>query len=285
MANLLRQTKDEINSNQKRAEALKKDCKRLVVQLNTLSQQLQYPTKEDVLTSNERKLILFLTAQAIQQKRLTPYVVKISDLPKIMGIKLSGGTYRKRLIKTLENLAYKKFNIVHQPHTTMLWIQLPIFHPKEHTVELRLHNDLKPFIDVGPKDPRTIFRYNEIICLQKKHSVDLYLLLCSAAELGKWKESAKNFSALIGGAYSRFSDIEEYVLAPSVEEINQKTNIFVTYKLVTKKRKVTAIEFEIKDNRREKIARTRKKKKQAKRQNVLDDNMIKKGRRYTSNPR
>ncbi len=119
MANLLRQTKDESNSNQKRAEALKKDCKRLVVQLNTLSQQLQYPTKEDVLTSNQRKLILFLTAQAIQQKRLTPYVVKISDLPKIMGIKLSGGTYRKRLIKTLENLAYKKFNIVHQPHTTV----------------------------------------------------------------------------------------------------------------------------------------------------------------------
>ncbi len=55
-----------------------------------------------------------------------------------------------------------------------------------------------------------------------------------------------------------------------MEEINQKTNIFVTYKLVTKKRKVTAIEFGIKDNRREQIAREKKKEKTSKISKCID---------------
>lgn len=48
-------------------------------------------------------------------------------------------------------------------------------------------------------------------------------------------------------SYNRFPDLRRYVLEPAMKEINEYTDIDVSYREILKGRKVIKLEFHIKD--------------------------------------
>ena len=217
-----------------------------VVQASSLSQNIAYPDKSQVLSSFERKIILFLVAWAQQHgESFQPCTIKIKLLGELIGFGLGGGVSYQRLKEDIQNLGEKHFLLSYQPAIQRRWMKKPVFHPGDETVTLCLHQDLEPFVLRLGELPRTKFCYDNIFPLKKKHSVDLYLLLRSAFKSGHWIESMEHFSKLLGNAYAGFCMLETHVLLPSIKEINETTDLIVSYTPFYEKRKVIKLEFKI----------------------------------------
>ena len=211
-----------------------------VVQASLLSWNLAYPDKSQVLSSFERKIILFLTAWAQQHgESFQPCTIKLKLLGELIG--LGGGNYQN-LKEYIQNLGEKHFLLSSQPAIQRRWMEKAVFHPENRTVTLCLHQDLEPFVLRLGKFPRTRFCYGDILPLKKKHSVDIYLLLRKSKH---WLETMEHFSKLLGNAYAGFSMIETNVLLPSIKEINETTDLIVSYTPFYEKRKVIKLEFKI----------------------------------------
>ena len=72
--------------------------------------------------------------------------------------------------------------------------------------------------------------------------MDIYLLLRKSKH---WLETMEHFSKLLGNAYAGFYMIESSVLLPSIKEINEVTDLTVSYTPFYEKRKVTELEFKM----------------------------------------
>lgn len=211
-----------------------------VVQASLLSWNLAYPDKSQVLSSFERKIILFLTAWAQQHgESFQPCTIKLKLLGELIG--LGGGNYQN-LKEYIQNLGEKHFLLSSQPAIQRRWMEKAVFHPENRTVTLCLHQDLEPFVLRLGKFPRTRFCYGDILPLKKKHSVDIYLLLRKSKH---WLETMEHFSKLLGNAYAGFCMLETHVLLPSIKEINETTDLIVSYTPFYEKRKVIKLEFKI----------------------------------------
>ncbi len=217
-----------------------------VVQASLLSQNIAYPDKSQVVSSFERKIILFLVALAQQHgESFQPCTIKIKLLGELIGFGLGGGGNYQRLKEDIQNLGKKHFLLSSEPAIQRRWMEKPVFHPGVGTVTLCLHQDLEPFVLKLGKLPKTELFYGDISSLKKRHSVDIYLLLRSALKSGHWLESMEHVSKLLGNAYAWFRLIETNVLLPSIKEINETTDLIVSYTPFYEKRKVIKLEFKI----------------------------------------
>lgn len=222
---------------------------RPVVVANSLAQQLIYPKKEDVLTSSEKKIILYLISRVKKTDRaFDPRIIEVSLLAKIIGYRISGGSRLKQFKQSLIELANKKFEVGSSQLSINQWIKPPVFDKDNSTVELCLHDDMRHYVLKLEETPKTIFQYKYVAGLHKKHSVDLYLLLRSALRLQAWEEKISRFYWKLGNSYDYFSAVEKYVLIPCLNEINEQTDLIVDYTPVYKGRLVTSIKFSIHEN-------------------------------------
>jgi plasmid replication initiation protein len=87
------------------------------------------------------------------------------------------------------------------------------------------------------------FRY--VLPMKSTYSVRLYELIKSYQKnnVKWWFELDKLRRLLDCENYTRFPDFRRYVLEPAVREINRYTDVNLTYSLVKKGRKVTAVDF------------------------------------------
>ena len=135
-----------------------------VVQTSLLSQNIAYPDKFQVLSSFERKIILFLVALAQQHgESFQPCTIKIKLLGELIGFSLGGGGNYQHLKEDILNLGEKHFLLSSQPAIQRRWMEKPVFHPENRTVTLCLHQDLEPFVLRLGKLPRTRFCYGDIL--------------------------------------------------------------------------------------------------------------------------
>jgi plasmid replication initiation protein len=84
--------------------------------------------------------------------------------------------------------------------------------------------------------------------LDSKHSIGLYEILEDYKKLGKIDIEIEKFRKAMDigeNQYTRFNNLSDKVLVPSIEEINNKTNLKVSYEKITRGRKVVGLSFKI----------------------------------------
>lgn len=108
------------------------------------------------------------------------------------------------------------------------------------------------------QNPRLFVKLDLLIIrgLNSKHSVALYELMKDYQNLGQYRIAIQDFKRLMGvqpEQYGIFTMLRKRVLDKAIEEINEKTDIFVSYDLEKNGRKIEAILLKVASRSKEQL--------------------------------
>ena len=103
---------------------------------------------------------------------------------------------------------------------------------KSSTIQVQVHEKLvKIILDVKEKGNFSFLKHN-VHKLQNAQAIKLYPFLKAWLNYGRYETDLMRFKERLGcntSGYQRFAAFEKYVLMPALEEINEKTDIRVSY--------------------------------------------------------
>lgn len=170
---------------------------------------------------------------------LETYTCSIVDLARLLGI-TKGNLYRdiRRTCAMLE----RSFVYLGTDNPKHKWIRLQWVESASYDGNGKLHvklsPDLQPYL-IGLRNCYTQYRLKNIIGFDSFYAIRLYeLLLCryNAADYNKEEQFRFTISEirellLCENKLSRFPDFRRKVLDPALEEINNKSDIEITFEL------------------------------------------------------
>ncbi|ERI79429.1 MAG: RepB family plasmid replication initiator protein [[Clostridium] symbiosum] len=202
------------------------------------------------LTLNQQKLILYLASLINEyDTTLQEIELQISDFFKIIGRSYSSKS-KELLEKSLVHLGSKVFFLPNESGDYKVlcrWLDTVEIDYRKNVLHLKLSETLAPyFLELSGK-ARTIFQFGYILQFRKSYSIDLYLYFCRFKNLNRpvmipVDEALLRFG---NGTYKRYTDLMRFVIKPATDEINEKSDLTVSFKAITESRKTTHICFYI----------------------------------------
>lgn len=124
----------------------------------------------------------------------------------------------------------------------------------EGSVTITWSDDVLRYIS-SLKSRFTSYKLRHIAELQSAHSIRLYELLMKFNSTGERVIYLSDFKSALGIAdkYPLFKDLNKWVIKPSVEELNQRSDLIIKYESIKKGRTVAALSFEFKQNKQMKL--------------------------------
>lgn len=202
----------------------------------------------------EQKLFASLISEITpEDKDFKKYRLDIKDVSEFMN--LSSNAVYDQIKTASRNLRNKEIlieNIDEKGKKSFLATGLfssAKYKEGEGYLEIRIDPDLKPYLLAinGKETPFTKYLIKNILKLNSSHAIRIYELLKQCEGMKKRKFEIDKLKELLGIAneYDRFYDFEKRVLSVAKKEINDKTDIFITYKKIKTGRRISHIEFEI----------------------------------------
>lgn len=101
----------------------------------------------------------------------------------------------------------------------------------------------------------TSYKLRHIAELQSSHSIRLYELLMKFNSTGERVIFLDDFKSALGlsDKYPLFKDLNKWVIKPSIDELNQRSDLIIKYETIKKGRAVAALSFEFKQNKQMKL--------------------------------
>ena len=101
----------------------------------------------------------------------------------------------------------------------------------------------------------TTYKLRHIAELQSTHSIRLYELLMKFNSTGERVIYLADFKSALGisDKYPLFKDLNKRVIKPSIDELNQRSDLIIKYETIKKGRTVTALSFEFKQRKQMKL--------------------------------
>jgi len=216
-----------------------------VVKSNDIIQKSRYN-----LSLQEQKIILYLISKIKpEDDDFRLYEFQIKEFCEVCGIKvISGGNYAmlKEVIKKLSdksNWAIIKDEKGKECETLLRWIEKPFIYEKSGIIKIRLDKEMKPYL-LKLKEKFTVYSLYFILAMKSKYSIRLYEILKSYQTLGQCEFTIENLKEILTAqTYSVFADFRVKVLNIATQEINDYSDILVSYELEKKGRKFHKIKF------------------------------------------
>lgn len=200
----------------------------------------------------EQKLFATLVSMVTpQDEDFREYVFKTTDLAELMDIS-DGGSY----IQSVHKSAHKLMgNIItfDTPETVMTVSLLSsVETPKgKGFVKMTFHPFLKPYLlqIKGDETPYTKYRLENVLKLKGMYSIRLYELLKQYQKMRRREFKLDEFKKVMGiegkKSYNSMPNFELRIIKPAIAEINEHTDIYVTYSKVKEGVPIVGIRFEI----------------------------------------
>lgn len=220
------------------------------------------------LTLTEQRIILAAIVEARQSQKglgrgeLTIYAKDFSALfPDVE----EGSAYGQ--LRDAARELFRRQVTIHDIHpesgkpriTEARWISSSSYIPGIGAIQIRIAPEMVPYI-TRLEENLTRYRLERIAKLSSAHAVRLYELLLQYKDIGRreigleWlKESLQ-----ISDAYKSIKDFKKYVIDSSLKQINEHTDLSVTYQNVKAGRTITGLLFSISE-KKAKPALTKKK--------------------------
>lgn len=173
------------------------------------------------------------------------YTVSVEDL-KALGIHEK--TAYRDLKEAVSRLYERSISIILDSKLIKIrWVQRIDFSDYQGAISLRFSKDILPFIS-NVKANFTQYMLSEVSKMQGAYSVRVYELLVQYKTVGERLVSIEDFRFMLdlGTRYKQFNDLLKRVIEPSVEEINEQTDLKVIAEPQKTGRKFTHIKFTIK---------------------------------------
>jgi len=205
------------------------------------------------LTLEEQRVILTLISLVNpDDKKLKKYRIPVQVFSEMIGTKHKD--MYSVIDRALEGLLKKPLKIeIELPDgrrklQRFNWIADGEYIEGQGYFEVSISEKLEPYL-IGLKNYFTSIGIKFIYPLRSGYSIRIYELLKQYQNLNKRKFEISELREILGvepDEYKRFFDFERRVLKPAVKEINEKTDLEVSYTKKRTGRKISHIEFEVK---------------------------------------
>lgn len=172
--------------------------------------------------------------------------ITAKDYAKLMNIPVKN-VYRDAQ-KISKNLMEKVIKIENKNGWKMFhWVSSMEYINQEAVIEATLANDIVPYIiDL---ERYTEFKLENILYINSSHAIKIYQLLAQYKTSGERTISVTDLRYILGistlKTYEWYGAIKQRILEISKREINEKTDLSISYSEIKKGRKVEAIKFKI----------------------------------------
>ncbi len=213
-----------------------------VTKANALIQKTRYS-----LSLQEQKAILYLlTKIEPQDTDLTEYIFSIKEFCDICGIEASGMySNLKDVLKKLSDRSFWATIDEDGTESLLRWIITARTNARRGTVRVKLHEDMRPFL-VELKKHFTSYSLLYILGMKSQYSIRIYELLKSYEKLGRWVFDLDELKRTLDCEnYHRYPDFKRYVLDIAEREINDCSDLTVSFEPVKEGRRYAKISFTI----------------------------------------
>jgi plasmid replication initiation protein len=222
----------------------------LVVQSNKLVEahyKQQY-------TVQEQKMLLwviseihkedYFQAQKYEHKKITVSAQKYAEL-----VDIDINDIYKRAQEVGDNLMQKVITIKNDAGWEMFhWVEHMKYHKNTALIEVTIAPAIIPYI-IDLKENFTAFRLENILYLRSSHAIKLYQILTQYKQIGEREITLDELKSMLGinseKGYALFSNVKAKIIEISKREINEKTDLIISYSVIKQSRKVVALKFKI----------------------------------------
>ena len=217
------------------------------------------------LSTLQQKVLL--KAISVIEPKDTKHIYKFSimDFAEAVDLKGSKTIYRQMATICDQLTDLKKFFIKKKDGgiAYINWVASAEYIPKEAVVEVEFSQKLMPYL-VELKEQFTTYYLANVMPLKSSYSIRIFELLKQYEPLKKRKIDLEELRKLVGTTeidqngeiikedYPLYGHFKSRVIVPAQKELKQKTDIYFNFTEIKEGRKVVAIEFEIKENTRNK---------------------------------
>ena len=215
-----------------------------IVKANELIQNSRYN-----LQVQEQKIILYLISKIKpEDMELKEHIFEIRNFCEICGLDPNNGTNYKNIKKTLKGLRDKSIWITLDDgsETTLSWLDYVTLQKHNGKAIIKISDRMKPYL-LQLKERFTQYELLYTLAMRSQYSLRLYELLKSYEFQHKKTFGIDELKVRLSAEnYIRFPDFQRKVLDISMREINNLSDLTVTYKIIKEGRKYAKIEFSIK---------------------------------------
>ncbi len=196
------------------------------------------------LTLNEQKLInLLISLIKPGDKDFKKYYIKVTEFSKLTGVdnKHVYGEFKKIAMEiSKKSFWFENDEIVAMMH----WVIKPKYYKKTGLFEICLDPDIKDYL-IGLSGNFTEYELYNILSLKSKYSISLYELFKSHSFKHSFEVKVDELKEAVGAnikSYKNFGVFKLKVLEKSLDDINEYTDIDVSYIcLDSKKREMRSL--------------------------------------------
>lgn len=207
-------------------------------------------TSKYELSLQEQRIILSLVSlvDSKDQRQFYEYEMSVKEFSELLGVQNTNHTY---LSKVTKSLMEKVVEIEDDKRVVQVhWLSSCIYYKGEGKVKLELHRELMPYL-LQLKEQFTTYYLSNILQMKSKHSIRLYEILKSEQFKGNFKIEVDKLKYMMNcESYSRYSNFNQKVMKPAIQEIKEKSDILVNYKAVKKGNKTVALRFDVVNKRK-----------------------------------
>lgn len=210
-----------------------------IVKANALIQKTRYS-----LNAQQQKIILYLISKIKpDDDELKEYVFDLKEFSEVCGITDNGKNYQN-FKDSIKGLHDKSFWIETDTKDMLLsWVERVEINKGETTVSLRLDDRLKPYL-LHLQEQFTTYEIPFILTMSSKYAIRLYEILKSYAYIGTLTMTIDDIKETLQTAeYKDYKNFRVNVIDIACREINEKSDINVSYEPHRTNRKITSLTF------------------------------------------
>lgn len=130
--------------------------------------------------------------------------------------------------------------------TKFRWVSSQTYFKKEGRFKIALTNEIMPYL-TQLKGQFTQYQLNHISGFTSVHTMRFYELLTQYKRVGQRYITIEDLKKWLQleDKYNLWAELQRWVIKPSLNEINEKSDLFVGYEPIKRGRKIIGVEFNI----------------------------------------
>jgi len=191
----------------------------------------------------EQKIILYAVSKLDSKKENFNIIsLNAKEFFKLIDTSTERYTELRKIVKKLKS---KEITIdTGNGEILTNWLASMEYKKDTGIIDLEFSIKLVPYL-LQLKSRFTRYQIKNILFLNNKHSIRIYELLKQYETIGRRSFRVDEFKKilLLENQYKRFSDFERRVLKPTMEEINEQTDININYEKIKRGKEIKTINY------------------------------------------